>query len=268
MPHRYRSQLRGASTVRLISHLPATNTCCVPNEMGHHGKRSCVLFAACTRSRDRFGHSSRFVFGSCYGGIVALFPAISRRLLRRPQCQRHHQCVYTNPPPTPACRPASSARTFSGRAVSGIARAACGLTSAARRTERQVNADRHMRTSSRLDPARRAMSTHHARASSARMPRRRDGRLPCSKRAVSILQLWCNLKSMHVDTRLALSQLLGLRRVTWPRKRRRQRRQRRQPRRKRSNRSTKPLSIRIASEVRYALCGTDRPQLSPTEYPR
>jgi hypothetical protein len=36
----------------------------------------------------------------------------------------------------------------------------------------------------------------------------------------------------------------------------------------RSNRSTKPLSIRIASEVRYALCSTDRPQLSPTEYPR
>ena len=56
-----------------------------------------------------------------------------------------------------------------------------------------VNADSHMRTSSRLDPARRAMSTHHARASSARMPRRRDGRLPCSKHAVSILQLWCNL---------------------------------------------------------------------------
>jgi len=177
--------------------------------------------------------------------------------------------MYTSPPPTPACRPALSARTFSGRTISGIARAACGLASAARRTERQVNADRHMRTSSRLDPARRAMSTHHARASSARMSRRCDGRLPCSKRAVSILQLWCNLKSMHVDTRLALSQLLGLRRVTWPRKPRRQKRQpRRQPRRKRSNRSTKPLSIRIASEVRYALCGTDRPQLSPTEYPR
>ena len=42
----------------------------------------------------------------------------------------------------------------------------------------------------------------------------------------------------------------------------------RQPRRKRSSRSTKPLSIRIASEVRCALCSTDRPQLSPTEYPR
>jgi hypothetical protein len=26
--------------------------------------------------------------------------------------------------------------------------------------------------------------------------------------------------------------------------------------------------IRIASEVRYALCSPDRPQLSPTEYPR
>jgi hypothetical protein len=44
---------------------------------------------------------------------------------------------------------------------------------------------------------------------------------------------------MHVECRLALSQLRGLRRVTWPRKRRRQRRQRSQPRRKRSNRSTK-----------------------------
>jgi len=74
-------------------------------------------------------------------------------------------------------------------------------------------------------------------------------------------------ESMHVDCRLASSQLLGSRRATWPRKRRRQRRRRRQPR-KRSSRSTKPLSIRIASEVRYALCCTDRPQLSPTEYPR
>ena len=75
------------------------------------------------------------------------------------------------------------------------------------------------------------------------------------------------LESMHVDCRLASSQLLGSRRATWPRKRR-QRRQRRQPRRKRSSRSAKPLTIRIASEVRYALCTTDRPQLSPTEYPR
>ena len=73
--------------------------------------------------------------------------------------------------------------------------------------------------------------------------------------------------SMHVDCRLASSQLLGSRRATWPRKRR-QRRRRRQPRRKRSSRSAKPLTIRIASEVRYALCTTDRPQLSPTEYPR
>jgi len=45
-------------------------------------------------------------------------------------------------------------------------------------------------------------------------------------------------ESMHVDCRLASSQLLGSRRATWPRKRRRQRRQRRQPRRKRSSRST------------------------------
>ena len=111
------------------------------------------------------------------------------------RCRLNARCerALRSPPPTPARRPALSARTFSGRTISGIARAACGLPSAARRTERHVNADSHMRTSSRLDPARRAMSTHHARASSARMPRRRDGRLPCSKRAVSILQLWCNL---------------------------------------------------------------------------
>lgn len=193
IPHRYRSQLRGASTVRLISHLPAANTYFVPNEIDHHGKRSCVLFAACTRSQDRFGHSSRFVFGSCYGGIVALFPAINVGYFGGRNASGIIGVMYTSPPPTPACRPALSARTFSGRTISGIARAACGLASAARRTERQVNADRHMRTSSRLDPARRARSTHHARASSARMSRRCDGRLPCSKRAVSILQLWCNL---------------------------------------------------------------------------
>jgi hypothetical protein len=31
-------------------------------------------------------------------------------------------------------------------------------------------------------------------------------RLPSSKRAVSILQLWCTLTFMHVDARLALNQ--------------------------------------------------------------
>jgi hypothetical protein len=34
---------------------------------------------------------------------------------------------------------------------------------------------------------------HHARASSGRKSRRCDGRLPYSKQAVSILQLWCTL---------------------------------------------------------------------------
>src|ERR1700688_3132545 len=50
-----------------------------------------------------------------------------------------------------------------------------------------------MRTSSRLDPANRAESTHHANASSGFKVRRCDGRLPSSKRAVSILQLWYSL---------------------------------------------------------------------------
>ena len=148
-----------------------------------------LLFATTARQIS----ISAFVFGSCYGGIVALFPAINVDYFGGRNASGIIGVMYTSPPPTPACRPALSARTFSGRTISGIARAACGLASAARRTERHVNADSHMRISSRLDPARRAMSTHHARASSARMPRRRDGRLPCSKRAVSILQLWCNL---------------------------------------------------------------------------
>src|SRR5260370_41195025 len=72
---------------------------------------------------------------------------------------------------------------------------------------------------------------------------------------------------MHVDSRFALSQLWGSLRATWPRKRRKQRRQRR-PRRKRSNCSTKSLSIWIASEIRCALCSTDGPHFSPTEYPQ
>jgi len=222
--------------------------------MDHHGKRSRVLFAASTRSQDRFGHSSRSVkdvllfrarrhtslraTGRRF--LLSFRPGLSRkiRLASKSTCdqsfagwrpagpasrsgahsrathdhakgtqghkQRHAtagrcrlnaRCerALRSPPPTPACRPALSVRTFSDGAISGVARAACGLASAARRTERHVNADRHMRASSRLDSARHAMSTHHARASSARMPRRRDGRLPCSKRAVSILQLWCNL---------------------------------------------------------------------------
>jgi hypothetical protein len=77
---------------------------------------------------------------------------------------------------------------------------------------------------------------YRARASPGREARRRDRRLPSSKSAVSILQLWCILNAMRVDDRLALSQLWGSRRATWPRKRRRQRRQ---PRRKRSSRPAK-----------------------------
>ena len=107
------------------------------------------------------------------------------------RCRLNAHCAAR--PDAGVSSPRVVAAAFSDRTISGIARAACGLAPAARRTERHVNADRHMRASSRLDPARRAVSTHHARASSARMPRRRDGRLPCSKRAVSILQLWCNL---------------------------------------------------------------------------
>jgi hypothetical protein len=196
IPHRYRSQLRDASTVRMISHSPAANTCGVPNEMGHHGKRSRVLFAACTRSWDRFGHGSRseaasppaaaFYFaGWRPAGPASRSGAHSKAThdhAKRTQGHRqrhatagrcrlnaHRERTLRRPPPTPACRPAWSARAFSGRTISGIARAACGPASAARRTERHVNADRRMRTSSRLDPARRAVSAHHARASSARM---------------------------------------------------------------------------------------------------
>jgi hypothetical protein len=51
----------------------------------------------------------------------------------------------------------------------------------------------HMRASTRLDSTNRAESTYHASASSGCELRRCDGRLPSSKRAVSILQLWCSL---------------------------------------------------------------------------
>ena len=50
-----------------------------------------------------------------------------------------------------------------------------------------VSSTDHMRTSSRLDPSERAVSTHQVRASSDCKLRLCDGRLPSSKRAVSIL---------------------------------------------------------------------------------
>jgi hypothetical protein len=50
-----------------------------------------------------------------------------------------------------------------------------------------------VRTSSRLDPAKRAVSAHHAGASPDRKSQWCDGRLPSSKRKVLILQLWCSL---------------------------------------------------------------------------
>jgi hypothetical protein len=40
--------------------------------------------------------------------------------------------------------------------------------------------------------------------------KRRERRLPSSKPAVSILQLWCTLTFMHVDARLALNQFFGI----------------------------------------------------------
>src|SRR5207237_3186803 len=49
----------------------------------------------------------------------------------------------------------------------------------------------HMRAFPRLDPSERTVSTHQVRASSDCKLRLCDGRLPSSKRAVSILQLWC-----------------------------------------------------------------------------
>ena len=115
-----------------------------------------------------------------------------------------------------------------------------------------VASSNQMRTSSRPDPVRRLVSTHHASATSGHKSR---PRLPSSNRAISILQLWCILNVCM--SMLDLSQLLGPRRATWPRKRRKQRRQRRQPRRKRSNRSTKIHRIRIAPEIRCTLRSTD-----------
>jgi hypothetical protein len=48
------------------------------------------------------------------------------------------------------------------------------------------------------------------RASCTQTSQRCERRLPSSKRAVSILQLWCTLTFMHVDARLALNQLFGI----------------------------------------------------------
>jgi len=65
--------------------------------------------------------------------------------------------------------------------------------------------------------------------------------------------------------RLALNQLRGLRRVTWPRKRRRQKRQRRQrrPRRRSKPFGRKHRDIRIASDRPLRLSTTGRPQQYP-----
>jgi hypothetical protein len=80
-----------------------------------------------------------FVFGSCYGGIVALFPAISRRLLRRPQCQRHHRCDVHQPAPDAGVSPravgAGVFRQNNKRHREGRLRASLG--GASHRTARQ-----------------------------------------------------------------------------------------------------------------------------------
>jgi hypothetical protein len=51
----------------------------------------------------------------------------------------------------------------------------------------------HVRTSTRLDPAKRAVRAHRAGASSSRKSQRCDRHLPSSRCTVSILQLWCSL---------------------------------------------------------------------------
>jgi hypothetical protein len=86
----------------------------------------------------------------------------------------------------------------------------------------------------------------HASRDSSRLKsrKRRHHRLPSSKLAVSILQLWCTLTFMQVDARLAFEPIVGSRRATWPRKQRRRRQRRRLPRRKRSRPSPRLLLLR------------------------
>ena len=109
----------------------------------------------------------------------------------------------------------------------------------------------------------------HATASSDRKSRRCSGRLPSSKRAVSILQLWCTLSD-------ACRWSTCIEPNFWDHGG--QHGQESEEGKEDSQEDSqeekevvvrrKPHCIRIASEVRSALRSTDRWQLSPTEYPR
>jgi hypothetical protein len=98
-------------------------------------------------------------------------------------------------------------------------------------------------------PCPRIASTHYERGLRTRNALRCDRRLPSSKRAVSILQLWCTLY-LCMSRSTCIEPTLGSRRATWLRKRRRQRR--RPARRKRSSlrRHTVPLLRHIKARAR------------------
>ena len=77
-----------------------------------------------------------------------------------------------------------------------------------------------------------------------------ERRLPSSKRAVSILRLWCTLAFVHVDPRPALK--MGSRRARWPRRRRRQKRRRR---RRRPPRRSSPREATFLRHIKVrAVC--------------
>ena len=96
----------------------------------------------------------------------------------------------------------------------------------------------------------------------------RDGRLPCSKRDVSILQLWCSLN--------VCMSIVDLHRTNfWDHGGQHGQESEEGKEGKEDSQEEKEVavrrklhSIRITSEGRYALRSTDRRQLPPTEYPR
>ena len=98
-------------------------------------------------------------------------------------------------------------------------------------------------------PCPRIASTHRERGLRTRNALRCDRRLPSSKRAVSIFQLWCTLY-LCMSRSTCIEPTLGSRRATWLRKRRRQRR--RPARRKRSSlrRHTVPSLRHIKGRAR------------------
>lgn len=81
-------------------------------------------------------------------------------------------------------------------------------------------------------PGQRRPAASTPREKVARSTARCDRRLPCSKRTVSILQMWCTL-CLCMSMSTAFNSTMGPRRVIWPRKRRRQKRR---PLRRKRNR--------------------------------